>query len=218
MQHREFFKKYGNKILDMKKRSFLNNIFVRNLLGLILVTVVLVSAVLIWLNSYTQHGKAVEVPDVKGISLKEAEPVFTQKNLNYIVVDSVFIKNAVPGSIAETTPPIGSKVKEGRTIYLKVNSYLPQLITIPDVTDTSLRQSLATLKSLGFESVETKLVPGVYKELVIGLESRGVAIEAGQRVPANTPLSLLVSSGFVDDLLLENPGDSIDINTDDPLF
>jgi len=201
----------------MKKQSFFNNIFVRNLLGLIIVIVVIVTAVLIWLNYYTQHGKAVEVPDVKGISVENAEPFFTQKNLNYLVVDSVFVKNAIPGSIAETTPPMGSMVKEGRTIYLKINAYLPQLITIPDVKDTSLRQSLAMLRSLGFENIETKMVPGVYQELVQGLESRGVAIEAGQRVPADTPLSLLVSSGSGDIMLLD-PVDSTGTSSDDSWF
>jgi len=198
----------------MKKKSFFNNIFVKNLLGLIIVTVVLVSAVLIWLNQYTQHGKAVEVPDVKGLSVEKAEPFFINKNLNYIVVDSTFNKNAVPGSIVETTPPVGSMVKEGRIIYLKINSYLPQLITIPDVTDISQRQALAMLRSLGFEKVEIKFVPGVYKELVLGLESREVNMEAGQRVPANTPLSLLVSSGYEDILLLENAEDSIVVSSD----
>lgn len=202
----------------MKKHSFFNNIYIWNLLCLILVTVVLVSAVLIGLNIYTQHGKAVEVPDVKGISVENAEPLFTKKNLSYLVVDSIFIKNAIPGSIVETTPPVGSMVKEGRTIYLKVNAYLPQFITIPDLKDTSLRQSLATLRSLGFENIETKTVPGVYKELVLGLESKGVAMEAGQRVPANTPLSLLVSSGSGDIFPLENPEDSIVISSDEPWF
>ena len=202
----------------MKKLSIFNNIFIRNFLGLILVTVVLVSVVLIWLNFYTQHGKAVEVPDVKGISVEMAGPLFTSKNLSYMVVDSVFIKNAVPGSIAETTPHAGSKVKEGRTIYLKVIAYLPQLITIPEVKDTSLRQSLAMLKSLGFENVETKMVPGAYKELVLGLESKGTPIEAGQRVPANTHLSLLVSSGSGGVFLLENPDDSIVVDLDEPWF
>ena len=202
----------------MKKRSFFNNIFVKNLLGLIIVTVVLVTAVLIWLNHYTQHGKAVEVPDVKGLSVENAEPFFTKNDLNYIVVDSIFIKNAIPGSIAETTPPVGSMVKKGRTIYLKVNSYLPQLITIPDVIDNSERQAVAWLQSLGFEKVDTKTVPGVYKGLVLGLESRGTAMEAGQRVPANTPLLVLVSSGSVDILLLEDSADSVEVNSDESWF
>ena len=202
----------------MKKRTIFSNIYVRNILGLILVTIVLVSAVLIWMGYYTQHGKAVEVPDVKGISVELAEPFFTRMNLHFLVVDSVFNKNATPGSITETTPPVGSKVKEGRTIYLKVNAYLPPFITIPVVKDTSQRQSYAMLRSLGFESINTKMVPGVYRNLVVGLESRGIAIEAGQRVPANTPLSLLVSSGSGDDFLTEMPEDSVVVGTDESWF
>jgi beta-lactam-binding protein with PASTA domain len=202
----------------MKKRTIFSNIYVRNILGLILVTIVLVSAALIWMGYYTQHGKAVEVPDVKGISVELAEPFFTRTNLHFLVVDSVFNKNATPGSITETTPPVGSKVKEGRTIYLKVNAYLPPFITIPVVKDTSQRQSYAMLRSLGFESINTKMVPGVYRNLVVGLESRGIAMEAGQRVPANMPLSLLVSSGSGDDFLTEMPEDSVVVGTDESWF
>jgi len=202
----------------MEKRSILKNIFIRNLLGLILVSVLLMVAVLFWLNYYTQHGKAVEIPDVKGLSVEIAAPFFTGKNLSYSVVDSVFIKNATPGSIAETTPPVGSMVKKGRVIYLKIISYSPQLITIPDVKDSSQRQSLARLRSLGFERIEIKMVPGAYTNLVMGLESKGVALEAGQRVPADTPLSLLVSAGSDDTMLLENPVDSSAVSSDDSWF
>jgi len=202
----------------MKKRTVFNNIFVINIIGLILVSAVLVIAVLVWLGYYTQHGKAVEVPDVRGISVEKAEPFFTKINLNYSVVDSVFNKNASPGSIVETTPPVGSMVKEGRTIFLKVNSFLPQLITIPEVKDTSQRQAFATLRSLGFENISIKIVPGVYKNLVIGIESKGVTMEAGQRVPANTSLSLLVSSGSGDIQMLEIPEDSVVVKSDDSWF
>jgi len=191
-------------------RSILKNIFIRNLLGLILVSILLTVTVLIWLSRYTQHGEAVEVPDVKGISVEKVAPFFASRNLKYLVVDSVFIKNAVPGSIAETTPSIGTKVKRGRTIYLKIISGLPPLIALPDVKDFSQRQALAMLRSLGFESVETKMVSGAYMDLVLGLESRGVAMDAGQRVSADTPLSLLVSSGSGDIVPLDNPADSID--------
>ena len=203
----------------MEKRSLLKNIYIRNLLGLILVSGLLVFAVLLGLNRYTQHGKAVEVPDVKGLSIEKAKTFFAQKKLDFAVVDSVFIKSAVPGSILETIPPVNSMVKEGRTIYLKIAAFLPQLITIPDVKDSSQRQSMAMLRSLGFENVEIKFVPGAYRDLVVGIESRGVPMATGQRVPANTPLSLLVSSGSDEILLLENPTDSAtDVSPDESWF
>lgn len=183
---------------------FFKNIYLRNLLLLIFVITALVGGVLFWLNHYTQHGEAVEVPDVKGLSVENAESFFTNNSLNYEVVDSIFVKSAVPGSIAETTPPIGSKVKKGRTVFLKINAYMPSLITIPDIKDFSQRQSLAMLRSLGFEKIEIKMVPGIYQSLVVGLESRGMPLDAGSKVPANTPLSLLVSSGTEEILLLED--------------
>ena len=202
----------------MEKRSLLKNIFVRNLLGMILVSVLLVCAILIGLNRYTRHGKAVEVPDVKGLSMEKAEPFFIEKNLNFAVVDSVFSKSATPGSILETTPPVGSMVKEGRIIYLKIAALLPQLIAIPDVKDSSQRQSMAMLRSLGFEKIEVKSVPGAYRDLVLGIESGGIAVEAGQRVPADTPLSLLVSSGSGEILFLEDMTDSIEVSPAESWF
>jgi len=207
--------------MNIKMQSILNklkNIYIRNLLGLILVSVLLVIIILIWLNRYTRHGETVDVPDVKGFSVEDAAPFFTQKGLNFSIIDSIFIKNAVPGSIDETTPPIGSMVKKGRTIYLKIYAYSPQLITIPDVKDASQRQSIAMLRSLGFENVTIKMVAGVYRDLALGIESRGKPLDAGQRVPADTPLSLLVSSGSDDILLMDNPIDSTDENQDDFWF
>jgi len=202
----------------MEIRSILKNSYVKNLLGLIIASILLVVVILFWLSYYTQHGKSVAIPEVKGLSVEKAAPFFTGKNLHYLVVDSVFIKNAVPGSIAETTPPVGSMVKKGRTIYLKIISCLPPLITLPDVKDSSQRQALAILRSLGFESIEIKMVPGVYIDLVMGLESKGVAIDAGQHVSADTPLSLLVSSGSADIVPLDNPVDSTDVTSDDSWF
>ena len=199
----------------MGKKSFFKNIYVKNLLGLVLVSVLLLFAVLTGLKRYTQHGKAVEVPDVKGISVENAEPFFTGKNLNFAIIDSVFIKNATPGSILETIPPVGSMVKQGRTIYLKVVTYQPQLIAIPNVKDVSQRQSMAMLRSLGFENIDVKPVPGAYKDLVLGIECRGIAMETGQRIPANMPLTLLVSFGSDDILLLENPVVSVEVSIDD---
>jgi len=202
----------------MDKRSILKNIYIRNLFGLILVSILLIIIVLSWLSIYTRHGKAVEIPDVKGLSVEKAEPFFIQKKLDFAVIDSVFIKNATPGSIYETIPSIGSKVKEGRTIYLKIVSFLPPLITIPDVKDSSQRQSMAMLRSIGFENIEIKMVPGVYRDLVLGIESKGKSLEAGQRIPADTPLSLLVSSGSEENLFLDNPIDSSEVSSDETWF
>ena len=200
--------------------NLLKNIYIRNLLGIIVVAGLLVYLVFFQLKRYTKHGVAVEIPDVKGLSVEKAEPFFTDKKLKFLVVDSAFVRGAVPGSIAETTPPVGSTVKEGRTVFLKINAYLPNMLTIPDVKDASQRHARAMLTSMGFENVSVKMVSGTYRDLVVGLESRGTPVEAGQRLTADAPLSILVSSGSDDILLFEDmlESDSTAVSIDELSF
>jgi beta-lactam-binding protein with PASTA domain len=174
---------------------FKKHIIIANLLLAIIILVVLTTILMFWLDSYTNHGKAVEVPDVKGLKPEVAAAIFQERELSYAVIDSQFIKNALPGTILETIPPTGTSVKKGRTIYLTVNSFSAQLLVIPDVIDISQRQASSMLKSIGFESIQEKLVPGAYRDLVVGLETRGKTLSIGDKVPANAPLTLLISSG-----------------------
>jgi beta-lactam-binding protein with PASTA domain len=174
---------------------FKKHILLANLLLALFILIVLVYILLFWLDRYTNHGQAVEVPNVKGLRIEDATSFFQINELYYTVIDSQFVKNAVPGTILETIPPIGTSVKKGRTIYLTVNSFSAQMLTIPDVVNISQRLALSMLRSLGFESIHNELVPGAFRDLVVGLETRGRALSAGDKIPANSPLTLLVSSG-----------------------
>ena len=113
------------------------------------------------------------------------------------MVDSIYVKNKPVGSILETVPPVGTHVKEGRTIYLTLNAYTAHLLTIPSITDMAQQSALRILTTMGFEKVKTKTVPGNYKDLVVALENnRGQRFAAGDRIPANTQLIVLISSGY----------------------
>jgi beta-lactam-binding protein with PASTA domain len=195
----------------MNTRSFFSNIYIKNLLIAVFTFVFLIFIVLGWLNKYTNHGEKVIVPDVKGLQVTEAAPFFARQALEYVVTDSSHIKNKLPGSILETIPPVGTNVKAGRTIYITVNSYTAQMLIVPTVKDMSQRQASAILKSVGFEQVNVRIVSGAFQDLVLGVETNGQALSGGDRIPADTPLILLVSSGheeFVspesEEVLLDN--------------
>lgn len=179
----------------MKISGLFNNILIKNLFFAIVLLLIIVFGVLAWLNSYTRHGKQVEIPDVRGLQMAEAAAFFEQRSLRYEVIDSIFVKNKKPGSILETAPPVGTHVKEGRTIYITLNAHTARMLLVPVVKDMSQRQALAMLNSLGFDNVEVKLVSGPYKDLVLGLEARGKEVEPGARMEADVPLYLLVSLG-----------------------
>lgn len=72
--------------------SFKNNRFFW--LNLIAMVVVIGSSLgtLQWLDSYTRHGEAVVVPDVKGMNLRIAENELDKQSLKSIVIDSSYVK------------------------------------------------------------------------------------------------------------------------------
>lgn len=181
---------------------------ITNLLFAVIVLVVLVWGVSIWLNAYTNHDESVEIPNVKSMKMEAAQPLFEAYELSCQVVDSTSNKAFSPGTIIETIPPTGSKVKKGRTVYIRLNSYSAGKIAIPDVRDLSQRQAMAMLKTLGLGEIEIKWVPGNYRDLVVGLEYRGQPLQIKDKVPANAIITLLVSSGNAadeqDDILIPN--------------
>ena len=202
----------------MNIKNFFSNIYVRNFLAALVVFLILIFGTLGWLNKYTRHGESVEIPNVKGLTIEKAQPFFQANHLNIQIVDSVFNRNAAPGTIVETIPPIGTKVKEGRIIYVTLNSFSSHFLLIPEVKNSSQRSAIALLKSIGFENVQIKIVPGAYRDLVLGLESKGISVEAGKRVPVTTPLTLLISSGVEEEILFSNDSIAIDATPEESWF
>jgi beta-lactam-binding protein with PASTA domain len=167
-----------------------------NILASVGVLVALIIGTLIGLHSYTRQEQSIEVPDVKGLKIDEAASFFEAVQLYYEVIDSVYNKKSKPGAIVETIPTSGSKVKQGRKIFVTVNAYSVQTGAIPAVADVSYRQVQATLQGLGFEDIRVEYVSGRYKDLVVGLTSQGKSLKPGDRVPLSAPVRILVSNGY----------------------
>lgn len=176
-------------------KSIFNNIYLKNVLLAVAIIVLLVFGVLWWLDIYTRHGRSVIIPDIKGLQVGEAEVILRENTLTFEVVDSVFNKDVAPGAILETVPPMGTKVKEHRKLYVTINAFNSQTAVIPEFKDQSQRQAIAKLNSIGFKSIEVKYVPGAYRDLVVGLEFNGREVNPGQRLPVESRLLLLVSNG-----------------------
>lgn len=163
----------------------------------------------IWMGIYTQHGEAVRVPQLKGLSVPEAEELLRCESLNYEVIDSLNDNSVKPGAIIEQTPRSGSSVKRNRTIYLVINSIMPQKLPVPDMTDVSSRQAQSLLEGLGFPLPSVVYVPSRYKDLVVGVSYNGRTVRAGEKLPVTSKLQLMVGSG-VEEIAV----DSIDSLTD----
>lgn len=189
-----------------------NKFFWINLIAMIVVVALVLFGVLKGLDIYTRHGEAVVVPNVKGMSVAEAEKLFHNQGLTGIVSDSSYVKNLPAGCILDYNPASGHKVKRGRTIYLTINTLSIPLHTVPDIADnSSMRQAQARLLASGFKLTENELVPGE-KDWVYGVKYKGRLLAKDEKVPQGATLTLLVGDGG--DLPLE--GDSIGSEDNQP--
>ncbi|MDR3260998.1 MAG: PASTA domain-containing protein [Tannerella sp.] len=169
-----------------------------HLIAALLILCILLFLVLKGLNTYTRHNKAVVIPDVKGMQVKEAALFLENNGLRYSVVDSIFSKDVAPGAIVDVFPVVGSKVKEGRIVSVTLNEKDVEKAVIPDVSDLSFRQAQALLQAQGFSSIEIRYIPGKYRDLAVEVELNGKTMGAGESVPLSSALVLKVSDGGED--------------------
>lgn len=70
------------------------------------------------------------------------------------------------------------------------------MISIPDVIDnSSLREAMAKLTSLGFKLTAPEQVSGE-KDWVYGIKVNGINVVTGQKVSVDLPLTILVGNGM----------------------
>ena len=187
-----------------------NKFFWLNIIAMIVVVIVMVFGVLKWLDIHTHHGETVMVPDVKGMTVEEATKMFRNHGLVCVISDTKYVKDEAAGIILDLKPGVGEKVKEGRTVYLTVNTLDIPLRVIPDVADnSSLRQAEAKLQSAGFKLTEIQLIHGE-KDWVYGVKYQGRQLTAGEKIPMGASLTLMVGDG-AGDMTKE---DSIDTDAD----
>jgi len=156
---------------------------------------VLVFLTLAFLSVYTRHGQSVDVPLIEGLQLSEATTIIRAKGLNISVLDSMYVRNAVPGAIIDQKPGARNNVKIGRTVYVTVFAQNPRQVVVPNVVHNSTRHAMATLNSIGFNQITTHEVPSPHAGLVLGVEYRGRTLVEGESIPEGSPLRLIVGAG-----------------------
>lgn len=155
---------------------------------------------LVWLDSWTGHGKYEVVPDVKGLSYQKADEILKSSGLYAELSDSVYNDTAAPGEVMEQIPRPNDKVKANRTIYLTINAFSPKSVIIPSISGLSVRQARAELESRGLRHIQIRYVPSEYKDLALSVKFNGLELKSGTKVPITATLTLEVGEGYSDDL------------------
>ncbi|WP_294067057.1 PASTA domain-containing protein [Proteiniphilum sp. UBA1028] len=183
------------------EKTIFGNHILKNLLIIIGCGILIIVLALLLLGLYTRHSQNVVVPTLEGLQVNEASTILHGKGLEAQIVDSVYRRDAVPGAILDQTPKAGNKVKEGRSIYITIYSRTPQQVSVPGLVDYSTRQASALLNSLGFTQLSMEEVPAEYSGLVVAVKYRGKTLTPDEKVPAGSPLTLVITSGTIADSL-----------------
>ena len=175
------------------------NYIVRHLMAMALVVILLCVGVGIGLDYYTHHGEGIVVPDLKGMGYDKACRLLAERGLDIVVSDSGYSKLLPANSVLAQTPAFGQKVKQGRIVYVTINSPHSPTFAVPDIVDnSSVREAEARLQAMGFRLTAPLLIDGE-KDWVYGILCRGRRISNGDRITMDYPLTLMVGKGTFDD-------------------
>jgi beta-lactam-binding protein with PASTA domain len=140
--------------LQKVKNLILSKIFLRSLGVIIVVYIVVVGFTMFYLDSYTNHGEKITVPNLKGKNIKTIQPLMAELNLDFDVLDSIYDPELAAGTIIDQDPrPTELSevfVKEGRTIRLRV-SKRNRVVEMPDLVDKSQRFAESVLENRGLK-------------------------------------------------------------------
>ena len=185
----------GNFFNFLKSRTFLIQI------GLALVVLVItIFLVLGWLNSTTNHGEFVEVPDFSKQSVMEMRKSIEEAGLRYEVLDSANYNPDFPRfSIIEQNPVAGAKVKTNRKIYFTVNPSGYKKVTVPQIIQVTKRNASSMLKAVGLDVQRVTYVDELGKDMVYQIKYKGKYIKPGDKLPKTSKIELICGNGNITD-------------------
>ncbi|UTW60683.1 PASTA domain-containing protein [bacterium SCSIO 12741] len=184
---------------------FIRFVFTRqfwiNLAIFAVVVVLSIWATMALLKSYTLHGEEIEVPNLRGYHLSEVESILKERQLDYMVVDSIALEDTPGGMIMEQIPDSGFHVKQDRKIYVYVSTYASRKIPVPTLVNVVKRSAIFQLQTLGFKIGEIRYIPAVCVDCVEWLELDSVRVKPGEMLPSGTKLDLVLGGGQGDDFI-----------------
>ncbi|MFH5833234.1 PASTA domain-containing protein [Halalkalibaculum sp. DA3122] len=140
---------------------------------------------------YTNYYEGVTVPDVRELSLDEAEELLTSYGLRYEVTDRRANMAFPANYVIDQTPIPAEIVKPNRKIYLTVNTESNPTVTVPKVEDLSFRNAKIQLQNYGLAVGTVSYESSRFKNSVMRQ-----SIEPGRTVDKGTVVDLVVSDGL----------------------
>jgi len=196
----------------MSLRKFLTSFtFFKNLFFALVIVIVFLVVFVKFLDFSTNHGEEITVANLSKMKLEVAEEKLDEEGLEVFLLDTVeFRPEFPPYTIVEQDPIAGSKVKDGRKIYVKLNAGGYAMVTFPDLKNKTFRQAENALRALGLVEGELKYVPNLAKDIVLEVSYNGKPVKAGDKLMKNSKIDFVLGDGK--DMFKDEDLDSIPNN------
>lgn len=179
------------------RKKFYIHLFIAIALGIFLLWAALYS-----LDKFTRHGEVYIVPDFTGMTFSEINDQNYDDFFDLVIIDSVYDNYAPKGSVYMQHPYPGSKVKQGRHIYLTTVAESPEKVFMPNLRNLSLRQALVTLESVNLHAGKLEYVEYFARNAVVEQLIDDEPVENGTELNKGSIIDLQVGKG---DLVITVP-------------
>jgi beta-lactam-binding protein with PASTA domain len=181
----------------MSWKKFLTSpVFFKNFAIALLIVAVSVFGVMKFLSVATNHGEEIPVPNLAKMSLEKAEERLNDIDLELHLLDTVDYNPAFPPySIVEQDPLPAVTVKDGRKVYVKINSGGYSKVVLPELVQKTYRQALSTLRALGLEEGDVKYVEYMAKDVVLEVKQNGKLLKAGDKILKSSKIDFVLGDG-----------------------
>ncbi len=183
----------------MSLRKYLSSkVFVAQVLAAIAIIAVIAFLFFHWITFVTNHGNEITVPDLAKLNEDQVEEKLNELDLDYEIIDTVDYNPDFPKlTVVQQEPTSGSKVKGGRTIYIKLNAPTFKMVAVPDLIEKTYRQAVPNLKAVGLEKGTIRYIPYIGKDMVLEMWMNGKKIKPGTRVLKASKIDLVLGDGKV---------------------
>ena len=147
-----------------------------------------------YLGKFTRHGEEIVVPDMVGMKYDDVLEQYNDE-FNFLLLDSVYVKDFPEGAVYQQNPNSGAKVKKGRNVYIIRTSIAPEIVTMPNLRNLSLRQAMVLLNSVGLKVDKLVFVDYFARNAVVEQKIKDQVVEPKDDVVKGTAVTLVVGYG-----------------------
>lgn len=148
-----------------------------------------------WLEIHTNHGKEIAVPNVINKSVHDAIRILDDSGLEYEVDSFKYDPRYRPFQVLQIYPSPGSRVKDGRTIILKVNPKTYAQVSVPDILDRYKGLAFRQLEQVGLKVGDTIYEPSIQRDAVIRMMYNGTVLKPATLLPRFSTIDLVIGAG-----------------------